>query len=102
MKLFFKVLLLAVLLILGVSCGSTIIPSAFVKANGNQWVTSNDFGTKKGKSCRSGIWWVYTIGDGSVGSAAEKAGIKKISVVDFEVVSYFWFYHQTCAVVYGE
>ncbi|MDZ4725504.1 MAG: TRL domain-containing protein [Leptospira sp.] len=102
MKNILKLVILAALTFSVFNCTTMVTPAIIVKANGNSWVTSNDIGTKKEKGCRTGFFYLYEIGDAGVGHVAEKGGIKKISVVDYEIESYFWFFHRTCTIVYGE
>lgn len=67
-----------------------------------QMVTSNQLGTKVGTSSCLGVLGIVAIGDASIQTAANSAGIKKISHVDAQKTSILGLFAKYNLVVYGE
>lgn len=58
---------------------------------------------KTGESCSTSILWLLAFGDSSINTARKKAGITRIALVEYEVVSFFSFLaHRFCTKVSGE
>ncbi|MCM1070136.1 MAG: TRL-like family protein [Alistipes timonensis] len=67
-----------------------------------QIATSNSLGTKVGTSSSLGVLGLVSVGDASIQTAANSAGIKKISHVDVQKTSILGLYASYKTVVYGE
>lgn len=67
-----------------------------------QMVTSNQLGTKVGKSGSIGVLGLVAIGDASIQTAANSAGIKKVSHVDAKKTSVLGLFAKYEMLVYGE
>ena len=67
-----------------------------------QMVTSNQLGTKVGTSKSIGVLGLVAIGDASIQTAANSAGIKKISHVDAKKTSVLGLFAKYELLVYGE
>lgn len=67
-----------------------------------QMVTSNQLGTKVGTSNSIGVLGLVAIGDASIQTAANSAGIKKISHVDAKKTSILGLFAKYELLVYGE
>ena len=67
-----------------------------------QMVTSNQIGTKVGKSGCIGVLGIVAIGDASIQTAANSAGIKKVSHVDAKKTSVLGLFAKYDMLVYGE
>ena len=67
-----------------------------------QIATSNPVGTKVGTSKTLGVLGLVSIGDASIQTAANSAGIKKISHVDIKKSSVLGLFATYTTVVYGE
>lgn len=67
-----------------------------------EMVTSNTLGTKVGTSSSVGILGLVSIGDASIQTAANSAGIKKVSHVDAKKTSVLGLFAKYELVVYGE
>lgn len=64
--------------------------------------TSNAIGSKVGESQTIGVLGLVAVGDGSIQTAARKAGIKKISTVDMKTTSILGVFTKITTVVTGE
>lgn len=69
---------------------------------GNEKVTDNGVGTKKGEACSSSILGIVTTGDASVASAAKAGGITKVGSVDNTFSNILGIYAHYCVEVSGE
>lgn len=58
--------------------------------------------SKVGKACGNNILGLVVTGDMSLDSAKKKAGITKVSSVDYEGNSILGLYNTVCLVVHGE
>lgn len=67
-----------------------------------QMVTSNQLGTKVGTSNSIGVLGLVSIGDASIQTAANSAGIKTISHVDAKKSSILGLFAKYEVLVYGE
>lgn len=67
-----------------------------------QIATSNTVGTKVGTSKSTGVLGLVSIGDASIQTAANSAGIKKVSHVDVKKTSILGLFATYQTVVYGE
>lgn len=67
-----------------------------------QMVTSNQLGTKVGTSSSTGVLGLVSIGDASIQTAANSAGIKKVSHVDVKKTSVLGLFATYTLMVYGE
>lgn len=65
-------------------------------------VTSNSVGSKVGTSSAKSILGWVALGDASIDTAAKKAGITKISHVDYHKTNILSFFATYEVVVYGE
>lgn len=65
-------------------------------------VTSNSVGSKVGTSTAKSILGWVALGDASIDTAAKKAGITKISHVDYHKTNILSFFATYEVVVYGE
>lgn len=89
-----------VLALIGLTgCVATITPATNV-ADVQEVDFSQNF--KTGKSCASAFLFFGPFGDASVVKAAKKAGISKVSVVEYEHQTFLYLYNTLCAVVHGE
>ncbi|MDE7412910.1 MAG: TRL-like family protein [Muribaculaceae bacterium] len=64
--------------------------------------TSNKLGSKVGTSQSIGVLGLVSIGDASIQTAANQAGIKQISHVDVKKMSVLGLFAQYTTIVYGE
>lgn len=78
------------------------IGSLYTGVSEGQMVTSNQLGTKVGKGSTIGVLGLVSIGDASIQSAANSAGIKKISHVDCKKMSVLGLFAKYDILVYGE
>jgi hypothetical protein len=78
--------------LIGVIYTSVMIPTA---------ATSNEVGTKVGKSQAMSILGIYAGGDASIDAAAKDGNIKKISHVDTERFGVLGIYYRQTTMVYG-
>ena len=67
-----------------------------------QMVTSNQLGKKVGTSSSTGVLGLVSIGDASIQTAANSAGIKKVSHVDVKKTSVLGLFATYTLMVYGE
>lgn len=67
-----------------------------------QMVTSNSLGTKVGTGSATGVLGLVAIGDASIQTAANQAGIKKISHVDAKKTSILGLFAKYQIMVYGD
>lgn len=67
-----------------------------------EMVTSNTVGTKVGTSSSIGVLGLVSIGDASIQTAANSAGIKKVSHVDAKKTSILGLFAKYELIVYGE
>lgn len=65
-------------------------------------VTSNTVGSKVGTSSSIGVLGLVSVGDASIQTAANSAGIKKISHVDIQKTSVLGLFANYKTIVYGE
>lgn len=65
-------------------------------------VTSNELGSKIGRSSANNILGIFAIGDASIQVAARSAGITKISHVDQRQSSILGIFSTYETIVYGE
>lgn len=87
------------------SCAAASSPVTgfiYTDASGPVAVTSNTVGTKVGTSSAKSILGWVGIGDASVDYAAKKAGITKISHVDYHSTNILGIFATYEVVVYGE
>ena len=61
-----------------------------------------EIGQKEGKSCVTNILGLISTGDASVKSAAKKAGINKITSIDYELSNVLGLYGTYYVIVTGE
>lgn len=84
------------------SLRSPVTGWAYTGTKGSENVTANPVASKMGKSCATSILGIAGYGDASVTTAANSAGITRISHVDTENFSVVGVYAQGCTIVYGE
>jgi hypothetical protein len=61
-----------------------------------------EIGPKQSETCVSNILGLISTGNASVLEAARKAGIKKITSIDYKVSNILGFYGTYCIVITGE
>ncbi len=59
-------------------------------------------GNKRGEACNSNILGLFSVGDGSIITASQKAGITKVATVDRKILNVLFLFGQTCTIVTGE
>lgn len=64
--------------------------------------TTGDLGSKKGREVVKTYFSLVSVGDNSVKTAAENAGIKKIKHIGYEWENILFIYQETAIVVYGD
>ena len=64
--------------------------------------TKGDLGSKVGKEVVKTYFSLVSVGDNSVKTAAENAGIKKIKHIGYEWENILFIYQETTIVVYGD
>ncbi|MBH9970282.1 MULTISPECIES: TRL-like family protein [unclassified Commensalibacter] len=64
--------------------------------------TDHTVTSKKGASCAHNLLGIVASGDASIDSAKKKAGITKVSSVDYKTTGIFPFYGKTCVNIKGE
>ena len=102
-KLFFSVLAASAILLSSCGVASAPVMGAFYQdVTYGTAVTSNNLGSKVGKSAATGYVGLIAIGDASIETAAKEAGIKKISHVDSHANSILGIITTYEIVVYGE
>ena len=101
-KLFF--ICAATLLMTSCATISSPVGSAFLytQVKTGEGVTSNQIGTKVGTAKASNVLGIVASGDASIQTAANSAGIKKISHVDSEKVNILGLFSTYQIFVYGE
>ncbi len=67
-----------------------------------QMVTSNQLGSKVGSGSTIGVLGLVSVGDASIQTAANSAGIKKISHVDAKKTSILGLFAKYQILVYGD
>jgi len=102
LSLMFVLILVATMAGCAMSSRYPVTGWAYNVAKGGEMVTSNSVATKKGKSCATSVLGVVGYGDASIATAANSAGITRISYVDSENLGVVGVYAQNCTVVYGE
>lgn len=63
--------------------------------------TSNQAGSREGRSCASSILGIIATGDASIEAARRAGGISQISAVDEETTSVLGVYASYCTIVRG-
>lgn len=103
-KLLFSVAACAVLAFTSCSTVGTRagMGAIYTGVNQGEMVTSNALGTKVGKGSCIGVLGLVAIGDASIQTAANSAGIKKISHVDAKTTSVLGLFAKYDIIVYGE
>jgi len=101
------VLSLGAALVLTLASCSTISTGAGIGAlytgvSEGSIATSNTLGTKVGTSSSTGVLGLVVVGDASIQTAANQAGIKKISHVDVKKQSILGLFATYKTVVYGD
>lgn len=76
--------------------------AVYTNVKGGVQATSNEVGTKVGSSDALNVLGLAAIGDASITSAANKAGIERISHVDYETTSFLGLFVKYEIYVYGE
>jgi hypothetical protein len=101
-KLFF--ICAATLLMTSCATISSPVGSAFLytQVKTGEGVTSNQIGTKVGTAKASNVLGIVASGDASIQTAANSAGIKKISHVDSEKFNILGLFSTYQIFVYGE
>ena len=94
-------------LALGLASCSTVTSGSglgilYTGVSEGQIATSNPVGHKVGTSSSVGVLGLVSIGDASINTAANSAGISKISHVDVKKTSILGIYSNYTTVVYGE
>lgn len=84
------------------SANSPVMGTIYTAAKGATAATSNEGGSKEGKSCASSILGIVGTGDASIASAAKAGGINKIRTVDSDNFSVLGIYATNCTIVTGE
>jgi hypothetical protein len=64
--------------------------------------TPQEKGPKQGESCISNILGLIVTGDASALEAAKKAGIRKITSIDYKLTTILGLYASYCVIVTGE
>lgn len=102
-----KKLFLAAICAAGLASCSTVntesgIGAAYTGVTEAKMVTSNTVGKKVGTASQIGVLGLVSIGDSSIQTAANAAGIKKISHVDAKKTSVLGLFASYTIYVYGE
>lgn len=63
---------------------------------------STDLGSRMGTSCIQSYLGLWSTGDAGIRASAAEGGITTIRAVDYKIHNVFFFYMQTCTIVYGE
>jgi hypothetical protein len=92
------------------ACGSTPIKgkpmggaAIYSEVQFNELVTQEGaVGTKRGEACATNILGIIATGDASAATAAKKAGIARVGVVDGMHSNILGVYSKYCVVVSGE
>jgi hypothetical protein len=84
------------------SANAPVTGGLYLSANGATAVSSNELGSKSGKSCASSILGIVGTGDASVATAAKAGGISRVASVDSENFGILGIYATNCTVVTGE
>lgn len=84
------------------SCGGGTYGSIYNKTKLPLTATSNNLGNKVGTAQVTGILGVAAWGDAGIESASKKAGIKKVSHVDYELFNILGVYATYTVYVYGD
>lgn len=88
------------------SCASIPTPlgvgALYTNIQTGEAATANTVGHKVGSAEAINLFGILAIGDASINSAANKAGIKKISHVDSQKSSFLGIYSKYTTYVYGE
>ncbi len=74
----------------------------YTGVNEGQMVTSNQLGSKVGTGSTIGVLGLVSIGDASIQTAANSAGISKISHVDAKKTSVLGLFAKYQILVYGD
>ena len=108
-QIFMKKLILSAccVLALGLASCSTVTSGSglgilYTGVSEGQIATANPVGHKVGTSSSVGVLGLVSVGDASINTAANSAGIKKISHVDVKKTSILGIYSNYKTVVYGE
>ncbi len=78
------------------------IGAIYTGVNEGQMVTSNQLGSKVGSGSTIGVLGLVSVGDASIQTAANAAGIKKISHVDAKKTSVLGLFAKYQILVYGD
>lgn len=84
---------------LGSSAGSGLL---YTGVRDGLSATSNPVGAKVGSSSATNIFGLVAIGDASIQTAANSAGIKRISHVDIKKTGFLGIFSTSTIYVYGE
>ena len=109
---FFNVIRIFGLCITAIIFSSTFSGCAMVQTPALGWIytdvqgpiaaTSNNAGTRIGKSCASSILGLFASGDASINTARRNGRIREITSVDHESNSILGIYAKICTVVRGK
>lgn len=101
-----KLLVIAAVAVLLSGCAayttSPVIGFLYTDVQAPLAATSNTVATKVGTAEAKSILGIVATGDASINAAAQKAGIKKISHVDYHSKSILGIYATYTVYVYGE
>lgn len=81
---------------------SPVMATLYTDVKAGAMVTSNNLGKKVGSGEASSILGIIATGDASIESAAKKAGISKVSHVDYQSKNILGLYATYTIWVYGE
>ncbi|MBV6441883.1 MAG: hypothetical protein DYG98_23270 [Haliscomenobacteraceae bacterium CHB4] len=81
---------------------SPVIGTIYTDVKAPITATSNRVATKVGMAEATSILGLVATGDASINAAAQKAGIKSISHVDYQATSILGIYAKFTVYVYGE
>ena len=81
---------------------SPVTGGIYTQVKANDSVTSNELGSKMGKSEATSILGWIGMGDCSIATAAAAGQIKTVTHVDYETMSILGFYAKTTTIVYGK
>lgn len=101
-----KLFFVSALALFMTSCATLSTPvgtaDLYTQVKSGEGITSNQVGTKVGTASASNVLGLVATGDASIQTAANSAGIKKISHIDSEKTNILGLYSTYKVFVYGE
>lgn len=86
----------------GAFAGAPVLGTIYTDVQAPLAVTSNQIGSKVGTGKATSILGIIATGDASINSAAKRAGISKISHIDYNSKSILGIFATWEVIVYGE